>query len=42
MEKGGKKEKKIKLSLILLVKKGKQLLQGCLYTLLRPLKSVYK
>jgi hypothetical protein len=39
--KGGKEEI-IKKTLILLVKKGKQLLQGYLYALLGPLKSVHK
>ena len=40
-KKGGKEEI-IKKTLILLVKKGKQVLQGYLYALPRPLKSEHK
>jgi hypothetical protein len=38
----GEKEEIIKKTLILLIKKGKQLLQGCLCAFLGPLKSAHK
>ena len=44
--KGGKEERRkggnYKKTLISLVKKGKQLLQGCLYALLGPLRSAHR